>query len=477
MVDLMGNDVKIIRARKKSDRVHYEDCRQRQFGENSDDEISDFISTAYRDWGIKKREAVCIISSKLFISKNVDMPSNDPDEISKIIDLQAGRYTPYSRDEIVIDYICMSNPGQHYTNVLLVIVNRKLVDRYVRIFDDADVLLSKIAISSESMAFHYQKLLPQGDVGGSFAGIHIDKDSSDLTIVDKEDMVFVRSIPVGAVHFKEDFDSAQKAFVSELGKSITSYQDHGVGQAVRGVIITGLIHVLGELEAKIRASVPLMSESSFPIKIIPYHKLFELSDQIKDQVSAVDGESFFSLLSGISSEASLRIDLLPKEIKLKRRFREGGKEVITMGIIIMTCLVMICTFLASKIYVKNNLIERLDGVSETVYQQARTLERSSTKTRVLRSLIEHRGKGLYVFDKITTLIGTNIYLASFSYDNEGNVHLVGTADTMSGVFGFVSQLEESGYFSSVVTNETKTRKDGGKEVADFDIEVKLVEAI
>lgn len=477
MVDLTGNDVKLIRARKKSDRVLYEDCRQRQFGENSDAEISDFITTAFREWGIKKKEAVCIIPSKLFISKNVDMPSNDPDEISKIIDLQAGRYTPYSRDEIVIDYICMTNPGQHYTNVLLIIVNRKLVDRYVQIFDDAGVLLSKITVASESMAFHYRKLMPPGDLNGAFAGIHIDKDSSDLTIVDKQDMVFVRSIPVGATHFREDFGTAQKAFVSELGKSIASYQDHGVGQAVRGVLITGLISGLESLEERIRDGVPLMSDPGFPIKIVPYHKLFELSDAIKDQVSAVDGESYFSLLSSVAAEADLKIDLLPKEIKIKRRFREGGKEVITMGILIMTCLVMICVYLASKIYVKNNLIQRLDKASEAVYQQARTLERASTKSRVLRTLIEHRGKGLYVFDKITSLIGEKVYLSSFNYDQEGSVHLLGTAETMSEVFAFVTKLEESGYFTSVVTNKTQTRKEGAKEVADFDIDVKLQEAM
>src|SRR3972149_3451470 len=51
------------------------------------------------------KEVVCVVPSKLLITKNVDMPSRDRKEIDKIVDLQAGRFTPYSRNEIVIDYL------------------------------------------------------------------------------------------------------------------------------------------------------------------------------------------------------------------------------------------------------------------------------------------------------------------------------------------------------------------------------------
>lgn len=51
----------------------------------------------------------------------------------------------------------------------------------------------------------------------------------------------------------------------------------------------------------------------------------------------------------------------------------------------------------------------------------------------------------------------------------------GTAATMSRVFAFVTQIEESNYFSAVKTKETKTRKEGKQEVADFSVECVLAQ--
>lgn len=477
IADLSGGHVKLALARQAGGQAVFDDFRSKDFGEGADLEISQYLVQVWREWRLKDRQVICLIPSKLFISKNVDMPSNDPEEISKIIDLQAGRYTPYSRDEIVIDYLCMTTPGQHYTNVLLIIVNRKLIDRYVQIFDRAGIFVARFGIASESAAHFYQRLLPSDQVNGSIAGIHIDQDASDLTVIDKREMVFVRSIPVGASHFRSDPDNAQQTFAAELNKSISSFQDHGVGQPVKALVMTGLTQGLENLEKVIRESLPVMQVPGFPIKVVTYHNQFQAAPSVKDKIGPASEDSFFELMSAAGAEADLRIDLTPKEIKLKRKFRESGREIVTLGILIMTCLVMICVFLAGKIYIKRNLIERLDVMAESVSSQARVLERSSTKTRVLRNLIEYRGKGLYVFDKVTSLIGQDTYLSSFSYDQDGNIQLLGSAETMSAVFALVTKFENSGYFSSVTTNETKTRKEGGKEVADFDLKCQLIQEI
>jgi len=73
------------------------------------------------------------------------------------------------------------------------------------------------------------------------------------------------------------------------------------------------------------------------------------------------------------------------------------------------------------------------------------------------------------------LVGSDIYLSNLTYDNEGIVLLSGTAESMSRVFAFVTKLEASRYFSSVKTNETKSRRVGQSEVADFQIEARLAE--
>ena len=43
------------------------------------------------------------------------------------IDLQAGRHTPFSREEILMDYLNIGTYRKNYTEVLLVIVNSNAV--------------------------------------------------------------------------------------------------------------------------------------------------------------------------------------------------------------------------------------------------------------------------------------------------------------------------------------------------------------
>ena len=78
-----------------------------------------------------------------------------------------------------------------------------------------------------------------------------------------------------------------------------------------------------------------------------------------------------------------------------------------------------------------------------------------------------RSRGLFVFEKFGSMIGEDIYLSGFSYDSDSSMTVKGTAGSMSRVFAFVNELEESVFFKDVEAQETKTRKEQGKEVADF----------
>jgi len=82
-----------------------------------------------------------------------------------------------------------------------------------------------------------------------------------------------------------------------------------------------------------------------------------------------------------------------------------------------------------------------------------------------------------VFDKVSALIGEDMYLSRFSYDFKGKIIIAGTADSMSRVFAFVTQLEESNYFTKVKTKETKSRREGKADVADFELHCTLAEGV
>ncbi len=470
-IDLSDSTAKTALVTSSAGDIRIENLDSRQFEAEDDTGLSGFIAESVRHMKAGTRRAVCVIPSRHFISRNIDMPSNNEEEIAKIINLQIGRFTPYSRDEIVVDYLCREMEGMHYTNVLLLIVHRKVVERYCRIMEDGGLSIEKIAVASEALAQIYAAAAPECR---HLAGLHVGEEATDLTILDGGKMAFVRNLLVGARHFRDNRETAQETFLTELKKSLAAYQDEGIGESVEKLFLTGAVKDPENLKTAILGSFP-EGKKQPAVEWLAYESRFEMADSAKQEISSHPEQSYFELMASASQIKEIELDLTPSEVKLRKQVREGGKEVMTLGILIMTLFLMISFYLGAQLYFKSVQIERLDSIHEGTFDRARALERISTKTRAVKKLLENRGRGLYVFDKVTALIGDDIYLTQFAYDAEGNLTLAGTAESMSRIFAFVTQLEESNYFASVKTEETKSRRQGKEEVADFIIQCVLAE--
>ncbi len=108
------------------------------------EEVSKIIAGSFGELKLNNPVIVNIIPSHLVITKNIEVPSIDPREIKEIINLQAGRHTPYSREEIIVDYINIGISKHSYTKILLVIVERNVIKRQFDILDKAGVKSQKV---------------------------------------------------------------------------------------------------------------------------------------------------------------------------------------------------------------------------------------------------------------------------------------------------------------------------------------------
>lgn len=477
-VDLSGGHLRLVRGQMTNGGCTVEDAVFKKLTHVSDADLLKEVLEYFKAAHVFPREVLCVVPSKLFISKNVEIPSTEKEEIAKIIDLQAGRFTPYSRDEIVIDFLCMETPNQHYTSVLLIIVNRALVDRYCRIFEDLGISV-KIGIAAESMARVYRNWLVPSDQlpkGTVLGGICIAEDASDLIITDRNQIIFVRSISVGFEHFQAGKEPAAAEFIRELNQSLAAYHEQGVGSPIISLALTGLWEESEWLSREILQGCPLLQKFGTQIQPKKFEDQFEVAASFSAKESSAKPAAFFDLAAAIEKSKEIQIDLIPKEIKLKRRFRDESREITTLGIMLMTIMFVLSFFLYTKIYFKNVRMQKMTEAGKESFEEARMLERVSTKNRVVRKIIKNRGKGLSAFNQATEFLGESTYLSHLDYDLEGYLNLGGTTESMSQVFALVNRLEASNYYVNVKAMETKSRREGTKDVADFEIRCVLPES-
>ncbi len=418
-------------------------------------------------FNIKAPAIIHSVPSSLIITKNIEIPSTNHKEIQEIINLQASRYTPYSREEIIVDYIDIETVKNNYTKILLVIVARAALKRQFEVLEKAGLPFEKVILAPEALARWSMKAARVNTDQSPASLVHIDESSSDFLVVSRHKPTYIRSIPIGAQHL-EDGKDAQARFIEEVKRSFEAYQSEDIDKRPRALILAGAPGGLGRLEEAFKESVHL------DVSVMDYLRGFSLSEEAKAALSASERLSFMGLISSVMSCDEARVNLIPEEVKLKKALEERGQELIKTGILVLAIFVLIFSTLISKIYFRNNYLDTLVTRYAKVHAEAEKLEKQFNRVTMVKEYLAMRGYSLEVLSELHDATPLEIELNDIRFDREGPFTVKGTAKSMSAVFSFVDNMEKSEYFREVKTRYTTKRKEGDTDVTDFEVNCELI---
>lgn len=427
-----------------------------------DSDVSKVIRSLFKEAGGKKASVICILSSHSLLTKNIEIPSRDPKEIQEIVTLQSGRYTPYSREEIIVDHINIGTYRQNYTKTLLVIVPREVIKKQLDIFNGAGLEVEKISIIPEAISRICPHILSVKNEEGVAGVIHPSDDSTDFIVVFKNKLIFMRNFPIGARHFLAEPEGCKERFVGEIKKSLESYQSEDIEKTPNRIILTGAMEGVGDIKTFLDKALCI------PITVVPYLERLSIRKDALNSISSLKQISFLDVISPLFVSDELNINLMPEEMKLNKRLEARGKEIIKMGILIMAIFVLICGILIGNIHLKQTYLGKLTSKYRSVVQEAQGLEKSFSRLQSIRGYLVNRGYSLEILNELHRLLLPNIYLNNIKFGEE-ELSIKGSSESMSTVFTLVSKMEESKYFQNVKTKYTTKRKEEDKDVTDFQI--------
>ncbi|MFH0918150.1 MAG: pilus assembly protein PilM [Candidatus Omnitrophota bacterium] len=461
-VNFSGNNLKISHIKISPNKKEVVNLLNLDITGLNDIDIAKSIQVVIGALKGKKVEVIDVVPTQLVITKNIEIPSIDKKEIKEILNLQAGRHTPYSREEIIVDYVEIGTYKHSYTKVLLVIVARSVVKRHYEILDRAGFRLKRALLASEGLALVASKTLKLEAENVPVNILHVDENFTDFSIVLKNKVIFIRSIPIGTFQLKSEKEVYQIKFVDEVKRSLEAYLGADIEISPHMLILTGAEGELKEIESLLNSAMHL------PIKVLSYPGIFNLSELARGALAKARQASFFDVLAPILNAQDMKIDLIPEEARVRRSIEERGKDLIKTGIFILTILVVIFFILASKIFFKGAQLDKLDSKYSTINQEAKKLEKDLVKIGLVKNYLTNRGYSLEVLTELHALVSEDIELNEIRYDGD-KISVKGSAEAMSSVFSFVDRLEKSKYFKEVKTRYTTKRKDGLKDFTDFEI--------
>lgn len=463
-IDLSSHNLKIARLKTSLKNAEVVNLLCKGIANLSDDDIAKVASSMLVELGPINPLCVDIISSHIAITKNIEIPSCNPQEIKEIIGLQAGRHTPYSRDEIIVDYIPIGQYKNSYTKILLVIVARSVIKRHCEILQKAGLTPEKILFAPEGLAFSCSRILKFGTEASPVSLAHIEEGFTDFSVIFKNRPIFLRSIPIGARHLSEEKELYLAKFTEELKRSFEAYQGEDIERPVQALIVTGASSQAKELEYQLSGALRL------PVRPAPYFNSLSVSAGV---LKAAQAEcpyvSFLDVIGCLFSYNDLSIDLTPEEIKLRKAIEERGRDLIKTGVFVLTIIVLSLLMLIGSIYFKGAQLKLFKERSKPLTAQAERLEKDYEKVIQLKNYLKNRGHSLELLVELYKIIPLDLELDDIRLDEQAKFSLSGVAGSMSSVFSFVDAMEKSPYFKDVKIRHTTKRKDGARNVTDFEI--------
>jgi len=462
-VSLSGDNLKLAYAKISPTRKEIVDLVSYEIQGLSDEDITSSISSSLNSLKLTSPEVIISISAHATIAKNIEIPSLNAQEIKEIVDLQAGRHTPYAREEIIIDYVNIGAYRENYTKILLIIVTLSVIRRQIEILEKVGLKVEKVYFSPEMITRICSDILKLGQEGVVQTIVHIDANFTDFINISKGEVIFVRSIPIGRQHLINEQERYQIRFVEEVKKSLETYQSEDIGPLPEELLLTGSAQEGDPLQE-------LLSQMLYiPVKFFPYLDHSPMaSDELKKSLVAGQ-DSFLDVIAPLINSGPVHINLIPEEVKLRKKFEEKSKDLVASGLYMMVILAILCLTLISSIFFKSSYLKNITDKYQPVIQASKRLEKNFSRMRSIKKELKNRNVAINVLSELYSLIPEDIQLNDIKFSLNGRFSIEGNSRTMGTVFSLIGSMEESTFFRKVESKRTTKRREGDEEVVDFEI--------
>ncbi|MFH0763895.1 MAG: pilus assembly protein PilM [Candidatus Omnitrophota bacterium] len=424
------------------------------------------LASMFKEMKSGKRRVISYIPRQLATVRILELPSADPKEISDMVNLQAGKQTPYSKEEIISSYKIIDTAKEGYTKVMLVIARQNIIRERVEALAKTGVGIEKMGLSTEGVYNWFRAAYSSAMKPGAPAAVLLDIDSnySDFIVINKGMLAFTRNILIGANQLLGDQENWRDKFIGELKHSMELYRNEDRDVKIAKMFLSGAAGNIKGLDAILSAALDMPAETTDPLKNI----------RLKDAAKAPQDEKYkrvsVSALFGIAiNHKDLDIDLTPGEIRVQKVMDAKRRNLMATGVLSASIIMMASILLLTLIHYKNLYLAELKNKISQVENNAEEVEKMRARVNLIERRLDSKGSSINILNEIAAITPKEISLNYINVEEKQRVVLRGRAYAMSDVFKFVMTLEASGMFKNVKPAHTTTAKDKDAEYAEFEI--------
>ncbi len=392
------------------------------------------------------------------------IPSADPDEVDRMVRLQASRQTPYSKEEVVYASRIIDTDEQGYSKVMLIIARRGLIDERTQALQQAGAQVAQVGVSTEGTCAWFARSATAQAVSGITGLVDIDAATSEISVFHHGKLAFTRNILIGANQLLEEPEKWQTELNREIQESLDRYRSENPSDNVTTMILTGARSGRNAMQESLGKTLRMPVSVTGHVEQIPLQGDKSMADS-----PAMDRVSLAALCGASVDGEEQKIDLRPPEIKVETVVIEKRKQLNIMGGLAILIVTLIGLMIFFDIYEKNAELTAIEGQIAAVKPAAELVEEMTAKIQTVTARLDARGRPLTLLTEIHRATPANIQVTSLNITARGQINISGRGLATSDVLAYVAALEESPLLQGVRTTYTSMRKIENREVAEFSL--------
>ncbi len=465
-IELGDSWLKVVTAEIKDSSANVRSIIAREIKGKTDEEIAQELSDVLRAVKPAGASFYAAISRAFATVRYLNLPSTNESELSDMVAFQAQKLLPYPGDEMILDYVPLGADEKGYSRLMLMIVRRPVIERYLNILGRAGVSVEKLTLTPEAAGLSLPaKMIEESKTGqGAVAFINIDHLLTDINVFAGTKLVYTRSVSIGAAH--KNRENIRQKFIDEISGSFSVYEKESIGPKLGKLVLSESVLVGRALIEKLQKILSVPVETFDP--------LGELSgDVLKDIEPIRKVVSFAVPLGLVSAPGRISLNLLPGAVKTSLSARRLRQKLMLSGYMLVPLVILLSLIAAKELYDRNAYLSRVDERIRKIQPAVSEVRQLKKKLYIVREEIGSTGV-LDILRELYRVTPDNVYLGQFSYEKGDSMVVQGAAPDLTAVTNFVEALKRSKYFKNAkIKYATKKKVRYGAERMDFEIECPL----
>ncbi len=420
--------------------------------------LTEKIKQLFKKMGYNNNPIVVSLPCHQATCRYLKVPSIIPQEIERILCLQAARYFPYPAVELVTGYQLIHTDKEGYSYINLLIAHKDVIECCVRLFKEFNAQKFAIVLSSYGLCNLYNYINPQAQPHPVII-VDIDSQLVELAIVFDKKVLFSRSF--GLSRAQADWENI---LMDEIKKTCNAYLKEVSFEPVGKIIIFNTGQAAKDF-------MEVIAKKAFlPVEVLSCADKLKFSNQLS--TGTLNSENSFSSILGLGLKATAdSLNLLPQEIKQELKNNSLKKERFKVILLISGIVLISALGMAKTLDNKIRYLALLKAELNRIAKEAKPVEEMDKALKLMNGGRRQPLSALRIISELHKIIPRQIYLTNFNYEENNQVILHGQAPELEAVFVFVSELEKSPEFKNfdIRVKYASQKKTQSNEIIDFEI--------